>query len=300
MTEAFIRNALDRGEEGALWLEKIPQLIYEFEGRWNIKVGPPFDLSYNYVACAALAGGSHAVLKIGFPADKEFQTEIDALIIYNGEGAARLFEADREKSVILMERLDPGIPLSSLEDDEDATRILASVMKKLWKPLPSDHNFPHISDWTGGIERLRRRFNGTAGPLPSYLLDKTEELFRELIHSMSGPVLIHGDLHHGNVLSAGREPWLAIDPKGVVAEPAYETAAMLRNPQSVLSKKTDPGRILRRRIVILSEQLGIDPQRVQKWGISQTVLSAIWSIEDHGRGWEYQIEIAKILDQIIF
>ncbi|HYX51410.1 MAG TPA: aminoglycoside phosphotransferase family protein, partial [Ktedonobacteraceae bacterium] len=112
------------------------------------------------------------------------------------------------------------------------------------------------------------------------------------------PVLVHGDLHHDNVLSAQRAEWLAIDPKGVAAEPAYETAAMLRNPQIKLQNYPDIEKILHRRILVLSEVLQIEPQRIHQWGLAQTVLSAVWSAEDEGRGWEHAIAVAEVLDKI--
>jgi streptomycin 6-kinase len=220
------------------------------------------------------------------------------LRIYGGEGVVKLLKADEARAVILIERLEPGVQLSKLEDDEQATKILASVMKKLWKPLPQGHACPHVSDWAKGIERYRDKFGRSNGLLRAYLVDKADDLFQELIGSMSEAVLVHGDLHHGNVLSAQRSPWLAIDPKGVVAEPAYETAAMLRNPGPELLKKRDLKYTLRERIVILSEELGFDAKRIQKWGIAQTVLSVIWSIEDQQQGCDNTVVIAELLSKI--
>jgi streptomycin 6-kinase len=298
MTEQFIQNALHRSKEGVLWLESIPDLISEFERKWNIRIGAPFALSYNYVAPARLHDGSPAVLKIGFPTDKEFQTEIDALRIYDGEGIVKLLNADEARAVLLIERLEPGIPLRELQDDEQATKIMASVMKKLWKPLLQGHTFPHVSDWAKGIGRYREKFGRSSGPLRAYLVDKADDLFQELIGSTSEAVLVHGDLHHGNVLSAQRNAWLAIDPKGVAAEPAYETAAMLRNPEPELLKKSDLKHTLRKRIVILSEALSLDAKRIQKWGIAQTVLSVIWSIEDQQQGRDDTVVIAELLNKI--
>jgi streptomycin 6-kinase len=115
---------------------------------------------------------------------------------------------------------------------------------------------------------------------------------------MSEAVLVHGDLHHSNVLSAQRDNWLAIDPKGVAAEPAYETAAMLRNPEPVLLKKANLEHTIRERIATLAEELSLDAKRIQKWGIAQTVLSVIWSIEDQQQGLDDTIVIAELLSQI--
>ncbi|MGZ6367964.1 MAG: aminoglycoside phosphotransferase family protein, partial [Ktedonobacteraceae bacterium] len=163
----------------------------------------------------------------------------------------KFLQADKDHAVLLLERVIPGVPLSTLEDDEEATRILASVMKNLWKPLPEKHDFITIAEWSNAISQ----YHGTSGPLPSYLVDRAERLFAELIASSAEPVLVHGDLHHENVLSSARAGWLAIDPKGVAAEPAYETAALLRNPRSKLQQHPELEQILLRRILVLSEAL---------------------------------------------
>lgn len=294
MNEEFVQHALSNGEEGALWLQRIPEIIAACETKWSLKVFPPFPLTYNYVAPCLCSDGTQAVLKIGFPRDREFQTEGEALAVFQGKGIEKLLQADKDHAVLLLERVIPGVPLSTLEDDEEATRILASVMKKLWKPLPEKHDFITIAEWSNAISQ----YHGTSGPLPSYLVDKAERLFAELIASSAEPVLVHGDLHHENVLSSARAGWLAIDPKGVAAEPAYETAALLRNPRSKLQQHPELEQILLRRILVLSEALHIDPHRIHQWGLAQTVLSAVWSAADEGRGWEHAIGVAEALDTI--
>jgi streptomycin 6-kinase len=294
MNEEFVQHALSNGEEGALWLQRIPEIIAACETKWSLKVFPPFPLTYNYVAPCLCSDGTQAVLKIGFPRDREFQTEGEALAVFQGKGVEKLLQADKDHAVLLLEREIPGVPLSTLEDDEEATRILASVMKKLWKPLPEKHDFISIAEWSNAISQ----YHGTSGPLPSYLVDKAERLFAELIASSAEPVLVHGDLHHENVLSSARAGWIAIDPKAVAAEPAYETAALLRNPRSKLQQHPELEQILLRRILVLSEALHIDPHRIHQWGLAQTVLSAVWSAADEGRGWEHAIGVAEALDKI--
>jgi streptomycin 6-kinase len=171
-------------------------------------------------------------------------------------------------------------------------------MKKLWKPIPENHSFPSIADWSLAIQRYKNKF-GNNGPLPIEYVVKAEELFAELISSTKEGKLIHGDLHHDNILMAQREPWLAIDPKGLIADPVYETAAMIRNPnQSELIKKDNLEEILKKRILILSQELNFDPQRILKWGVTQTILSAVWTIEDNGSGWESSIALAEVLSKI--
>ena len=142
---------------------------------------------------------------------------------------------------------------------------------------------------------MRERYGGGTGPLPEALVDRAERLFAELLASMSGLVVLHGDLHHFNILAAERQPWLAIDPKGVVGEPEYEVGAFLRNPTPDLLSNPHAGWILSRRLDQFSEELSFDRERLRNWGMAQAVLSAWWSIEDHGYGGEEAIAFAELL-----
>lgn len=284
-------------EEGERWVGNLPRLIADFEKRWSFTAEAPFpDLSYNYVAPVRMADGTEAVLKLGVPRD-ELLTEIAALRTYDGRGAVRLLAEAAEEGAMLLERLWPGEMLSVLaeKDDEAATVVAAEVMKQLWRPLPEKHSFPTVADWSKGLGRLREEFDGGTGPFPKRLVEEAESLYRELSASAAEPVLLHGDFHHWNVMTAEREPWLVIDPKGLAGEPAYEICPLLYNPVGFLSSWPNPARTTARRIAILSEHLAIDKVRIIGWGIYQCVLSAWWSFEDQGYGWEDAIEVANIL-----
>ena len=111
-------------------------------------------------------------------------------------------------------------------------------------------------------------------------------MLKELLPT-ENPVLLHGDLHHDNILSAAREPYLAIDPKGLVGNRAYDVAAALLNPDtSTLGKNPELVKILERRTSIFSEILTLDKQEILAWGFTHLVLSNIWSLEDHGETWQ--------------
>ena len=286
-----------RGAAGAEWLNRLPAIISRCERRWSLKVDPPFsELSYNWAAPALRADGTAAVLKLSFP-NAEFRAEAEALRIFDGRGAARLLELELDQGAMLLERLEPGTLLTIVQDDEEATSIAADVLGRLWRPVPPDHPFPLVSDWVWGLERLRRHFGGGTGPMPSALVERAEALCAELIPSQAEPALLHGDLHHFNVLAARRQPWLAIDPKGAVGEPAYDTGALLHNPAELLDTP-HPGKVLGRRIDQLAEQLSLDRSRVRGWGISQAVLAAYWGWEDSGRVWEEALVFAELLSAV--
>ena len=103
----------------------------------------------------------------------------------------------------------------------------------------------------------------------------------------------HGDLHHENILRAERGQWLAIDPKGVLGEPAYEAGALLRNPIYSMMEWPDLAAIQSRRLDILAEELGIARRRLQDWAVAQAVLSAWWSYEDEGMEGQKWITLAE-------
>jgi streptomycin 6-kinase len=293
--DSLIRNRIDlHGDAGRQWAAALPGLIAGCADRWSLTLHPPFPrLSYNYAAPVTRADGTPAVLKVCYR-DKEFYTEEAALRIYNGRGASRLLESDLDQGALLLERLEPGAPLSSLADDEQATSIAAAVMRELWRPAPAEHRFPTTADWFKGFARTRAQFGGGTGPLPRRLFEHGEALFADLLASQAEAVVLHGDLHHGNILAAQRQPWLAIDPKGIVGEPAYEVGALLPNPSRLQSEPL-PAPILARRVDQLADELRFDRARVRGWGVAQAVLSACWSVEDHGRGWEWAIRCAELL-----
>jgi streptomycin 6-kinase len=291
------RIAVVHGEAGARWLDRLPALVDEAAERWGLAVDPaPLAFSYNYVTRVARADGTRAVLKMGVPGP-EIRREIAMVRHVAGEGMAALIESDADAGWMLLEMLEPGTPLQALFDageDERATSIAARVMAKLWKPPPPGDLFPAIADWGRGFERLRAAFGGGTGPFPARLVDEAERHFAGLA-SMDAPVLLHGDLHHGNVLSAGRAPWLAIDPKGIVGEPAFEVGALLRNPFPDLLKAPHPARLLARRLDLLADELGLDRERLRGWGMAQAVLSSWWSYEDGEEVGEYALACAALL-----
>lgn len=285
------------GTQGATWLQQLPTLLDDYAQQWALRLGSPFSLSYNYVLPAIRADGSTVVVKAGYPS-AELRCEMAALRLYNGDGMVQLLEADPERGIMLLERLQPGDMLSTLADDEEATIIGATVMRKLWRPAPANHPFPTVTTWAQGLQRHRARFDGGVGPLSKRLFEAAEANFRELLGANEPVLLLHGDLHHYNILCAQRQPWLAIDPKGLVGDPAYEVGAFLYNPVTTLGTQPNLDQILQRRIALLAEQLGFDRARICGWGIAQAVLSACWTIEDQGDGWDHVIDIGERLAKL--
>lgn len=294
LEETITKLYSDKGKE---WLKNLPDLLSSLEKRWHFTVMEAFPhLTYNYVVRVSLANGNAAVLKCGVP-NPETCTEIAALKHFNGSASVSLLEADESLGAMLLEQVLPGIPVIELEDNE-ATEIFAHLIKKLHQPIQDTSLFPTVQKWFEGFDRLYHQFGGKTGPFSSVLVDYAYQTGKELLNSMSEPVLLHGDLHHMNILSATREPWLAIDPKGVIGEREYEVGAFMRNPTLTLTTRMDTKKILTRRIEILTDITGFDKKRIIAWSLYQAVLAAIWCFEDRGTGFEPFIQCVEALREI--
>jgi streptomycin 6-kinase len=294
LPDRLVQNVLHYfGQQGSDWLRDFPNVIAEAAERWSLKLDSPFpNLSINFVTPATRADGAEVVLKAGVP-NEEIFTEINALKLFDGKGAVRLLEADPGKGIMLLERLLPGTPVLGLGDDIQAVEVAAGVMKRLKREAPAEHSFPSLEDWFGGLAKVRARFHGGSGPLPDKLLELAERTSAELLASSEEPTLLHGDLHHENILNSSRGSWLAIDPKGVVGEQAFEVCAFLRNPMPDLLTGMDTKQVLARRVDRFSESLGFDRERLIGWGLSEALLSASWDIDDENQSWKGAIFVAE-------
>ena len=270
--------------DGERWLADLPDLLADAARRWDLTLGEPLLLSYNYVCAATRKDGTEAVFKIGVP-NRELTSEINALRVYAGQGACRLLEADAEKGMLLLERLRPGEMLITIEDDDRATEIAAEVMKKIHRPVPQQEGFISLRGWFDELKKLRPLFGGGTGPFPEKTFETAEGLIRDLFAEDRAQVLLHGDFHHFNILSSERG-WLVIDPKGVTGPAEYEVGPLLTNPYTFIPEEQDAIRRTQRRIAILAERVGFEPQRLRAWAICHSVLSSFWDMQPDGSGGE--------------
>jgi streptomycin 6-kinase len=281
----FIRNIRQSFPPDAeKWLADLPSLLALAAKRWELELGEPFLLSYNYVCAALCKDGTEAVLKIGVP-NRELTSEINTLRLYAGRGACRILEADADKGMLLLERLRPGSMLVELKDDDQTTEIAAEVMKKIHCPVPKQEGFLSVRGWFDELKKLRPRFGGGTGPFPEKSFAIAEGLIRDLFAENCPQVLLHGDFHHFNILSSGRG-WLVIDPKGVAGPAEYEVGPFLFNPYNIILEEQEAIRRTQRRIAIFAERLDFDPPRLRAWAICHSVLSSFWDMAEDGSGGE--------------
>jgi streptomycin 6-kinase len=279
LPQALIENVRGTfGARGEQWLRELPMLLEDAAKRWDVRIGPAFDpLSYNYVAPVLRTDGSEAVLKLGVP-HPENAMEIEALRLFDGRACARLLVSDAADGMLLIERVRPGEMLTTLaaQDDDAATHVAAQVMRALWRPAPPDCPLRTLRSWTSELDDLAAAQTRGEAHYPAALTAWAIAKRKTLLATSTESYVLHGDCHHFNILSATREPWMAIDPKGIVGERAYEIASFVYNPHGFLDQPDCAGLALRR-MRIFCAALDLDFQRVLDWSIVQAVLSDWWS-----------------------
>lgn len=288
------------GEDGNKWLINLPTLRASLLERWSLQNSQPVGrLSYNYLESAHSPEYGPVILKIGYP-NPELVTEIKALNYYQGsEVAVSLLDWDMEHGALLLERILPGQNLTSLSDDQEATRIAAHSAHALRQPHPGNHDFPTIEKWCQGFHRYQSNFKEGGGPLPKTLFSNANDLVWELLESSEEQCFLHGDLHHNNLLLREDNSWIVIDPKGVTGEFACEVGPYLYNPVPDLLLQPNLRQILDHRLQILEETTGVDKKRLAAWSYCRAVLSAIWSVEEGDFHLDYGIEIAEMIRNLI-
>lgn len=282
ITDELARNVVGAwGNDGVRWLAELPSILRNVARHWDLTVGAPYELSYHYVTAVVCGDGTPAVLKLGVPTATSLAEEALALAAFEGRGAVRLLRADLDRGALLLERVTPGWRARDLvpRRDSDATSAATAVMRRLHVPPPPGCPVPDVLVQAQAFDDYRA-VHGHAGPLPLDLVIRAGALMRELCASATDRVVLHGDLHHDNILRAAREPWLAIDPHGVVGDPGYEVGSLLFNPDPDNRDELLTA-LVASRVEQLADELAIPVDRVVAWGFVKAVMSDVWSAE----GW---------------
>jgi streptomycin 6-kinase len=187
--------------------------------------------------------------------------------------------------------------LWQLEDNRRETEIAASIMRVLLAPIPATHHLPTFGRWVERAFRLTRTEWDPGERMPRDLIDKAEQAFQEIERDTPGDVVLHGDLHHENILLDDESGWTAIDPKGVIGAPCLEVGRFVQNqlPRDLPAERREA--LVRERVQIFSDALGHAQETVAASALVDCVLSHCWSFEDEGIGpaWYDGIELARLL-----
>lgn len=239
-----------------------PTVLREVSERWKLTVGPPFEPGAiaALVAPARTPSGEDVVLKLGWW-QAEGLHEADALRLWDGAGAVRLVDS-YDTCVLMLERCSPGTSLGASLPEPEQDVIVAGLLRRLGKPPPDGHPFRPLSEM---CDQWAEEFDKAPAVLDPGIAREGIALFRSLPRTATESVLLCTDLHAGNVLAAQREPWLVIDPKPYVGDPAYDVLQHMLNCEERLA--TDPAGLAAR----MAGLAGLDAERVRLWLFARCV-----------------------------
>ncbi len=266
------------GDAGRQWLADVPALVSHLESVWNVRVEQPFpNGEFNFVAPAAGADGESFIIKIAPPfVDGECYAEAAFLRHHHGKGCVRLLEQDRDARAMLLERALPGLNLSE-EFAGRETEVVESaigVLLAIQGPPPGDGvEVISLDNWFTNLERCE------GSQFQVEYARKALEIYGRL--STQGPkTYLHGDFHPGNIVTATREPYLAIDPKGIVGNVGYDIAVFLNNLHWWQIDKPDMKARLAAAVRQFADAFGIPEIELRQWAYAVQVLGAWWMFDE--------------------
>jgi streptomycin 6-kinase len=279
---------LEESTAGREWLRQLPAHVQACVDRWSLRLEPPYKSScVSIVFPVTVADGSRAVLKVQFP-HGECEHEAEALRRWNGQGTVRLFDHDPIHHALLIERCEPGDPLSCIGADE-ALEVFAELLPRLW--ISADKPFGALRDESiGWAEHLPSSWERAGRSFEIQLLSAALQALDALRETQGKQVLVHQDLHGDNVLRAEREPWLVIDPKPLVGEREFSVAPIIRAYEFGHSRTATIKRLDK---LIITRALGLDRERARLWALAQTLA---WAF-DSDRAIERHLATARWLWQ---
>jgi len=276
--DTFTKNIVNlHGEKGKQWLDSLPQQIERLKALWGLtEITPVDNMSWNYVAKAIQDNNSPVVLKIS--CDKDLiDHEYQALMHFNGHGSVNAIDYNSKCNALLLKQAMPGTILKDItsKSTQKVISIYSNVVNALASTAKPDIvQFEHISKWLKAIDRIKSNL------IDKQLVQLAKTLKTELLNTSNNEYLCHGDLHLENVIQ-DQNQWVAIDPKGIIAEKEFEVSAF-----DLLSKdelnSNDCTNLIKKRIQLLAKTTRTDKTKLLKWIFLRIIMSAQWFIEDNG------------------
>jgi streptomycin 6-kinase len=269
------------GEKGVAWRKNLPQLLEVCMKKWNLSnCRLSKHLSMNLICFAESLEYGEVALKVGVPHADLF-TEMKALSFYAGRQICKCYDYDIELGAMVLEKVDPGVQLKDLSDSVERINIGSDVISRLPIFIEDTEEFPIYAKW---VEKAfkRAREENKVGEKMLYYIDEAEIIFKEIENSDKRRVLLHGDLHHENILQDKDGSWKAIDPKGVIGPMSMEAARFIENEFSFVVPE-ERLRSLDKMTTIFSDKLGTSKRMIAACSFVLMVLSICWCFEDYSQ-----------------
>ncbi len=293
--EAAVRSRV--GADADPWLADLADLIASLRAGWDLQpTSPARDVDAFGMTIPAIRDGERVLLRLIYP-DAWFTDETLALQTWDGNGAVRLLESD-PRGAHLRAAPDPGIPLSEERNQMRALRLAAGALRSLWIPAPSGLQTlaAEVRAWMG---QMPERFESAQRPFERQLLYDAQQMFRAFAPTQATQVLLHGDARLASfVTDAGHA--VAIDPKPLVGEPAFDVASLLRDrPDELVSDTTAGRQQLQSRLEQLTDLLDVSASRVKGWAFAVAVDTGLLAFESgDAAGGELMIDLARLCQSL--
>jgi streptomycin 6-kinase len=269
---------------GRQWLTRVPEALRQCVSDWDLTIGQPIgSASTALVVEALLPDGTEAILKVPY-VDRETRDEAAAMAVWDGDGAARLLRYSQSHRVMLLERIWPGTPLRAynatadqlLDKASDVARrtLVPADVAQTSRVFRPGEQFRTIEDeasfWIDRIETIR----DTEDLWERRLSDAAIDALRCVSGDCGSvdPFLLNMDLTVTNIIRGERLPWMVVDPKPVIGDPAFQPASLVRAHEIGHSRQE-----VFRRLYRVSDNLGVDRERARLWSIGHTLAWARWS-----------------------
>ncbi len=259
------------------WLGELPAIVAGLADRWSLRVGEPFQPGGQcaWVAPAGGRDGRELVLKVGFrfPSGEE-RDEAAGLRLWNGNGTVWLHASHQAQAwtALLLERCLPGTQLARVLPEPEQDLVVARLLRRLWEQSPAGVAFRPLSEMCAQwADRFEEEYPGTGDRIDPGLAREGIAMFRALPGTADRQALLCTDLHAENILAARREPWLVIDPKPYVGDPAYDVLQYMINCDDRLT--ADPAGLAAR----MAGLAGLDTGRVRLWLFARCVQESLGS-----------------------
>jgi streptomycin 6-kinase len=259
------------------WIPELPAIVTDLADRWSLRVGEPFQPGgqCSWTAPATGRAGAELVVKVAFRfRSGEERDEAAGLRVWDGNGTVRLHAWHQALtwSALLLERCTPGTPLRRVLPEPEQDLVVARLLRRLWAQSPAGVAFRTLGEMCAAwADRFEEEYPGAAEKIDPGLAREGSAIFRALPGTADSQALLCTDLHAENILAARWEPWLVIDPKPYVGDPAYDVLQHMLNCDERLA--SDPAGLAAR----MARLAGLDAGRVRTWLFARSVLESTGS-----------------------
>jgi len=281
---AFEDAAIAAYPTRSAWDASAAEIVGTMLDRWHLTAGEAYvGGEAASVLRVTTRDGTPAVLKVGFP-HVEGVAEALGLESWGPALSPRVLRQDPWTWSLLLDHVEPGIPLSTAGVDAAAALDIAAGLFSRLTACAIPAGVPTLPSIVGDYlasarERLRTQHAELAGLGIVELVERGLDDAADLARSDRGEFFLHGDFNPGNILSAGADRWLVIDPKPMRGDREFDLWPLVEQLGSPWTR-TDPAAALAAQLRRVTDAVGCDYERAARWSFARAALNVSWYVDD--------------------